>query len=248
MCLFAASIFNALASHAHAEEIVSQDGRLKRDLVVLPGGDELLCTVQESPSLLKLMKVRLADDVWTPLHPDETRSEFEPAISRDGALAVYVQNRGNLALAVVFESLTMKEQFEIPPAGGFCGYSAPAIAPDGRTVVYSFAEGGRQRILACSPRGTDRRPLVDTDGVNNWPDFSPDGKWIVFASSRDDDFEIYRLELATGRQQRLTESPGLDIRPRFSPDGKQVAFVSRRLPGAADADVDDGRAVALGDL
>lgn len=228
LCLFAANFWGLLAAESSAEEIVSRDGRFKRDLVVLASGEELLCTVQESPSLLKLMKVHLADDTWTPLHPDATRSEFEPAIAKDGSLAVYVQNRGNLALALVFESLTNKEQFEIPPAGGFCGYSAPAITPDRRTIVYSFADGGRQRLIATTPKGTDRRPLVDTEGVNNWPDFSPDGKWLAFGSSREDDFEIYRLELATGKQERLTESPGLDVRPRYSPDGKRIAFVSRR--------------------
>lgn len=215
----------ALAAEPRA---VTDDGRLKRDLVVAPGGGSLLLTVQHEPSLLRLERWRLAEQRWDVLHPDATKSEFEPALSRDGQLLAYVQSRGNLSLAVMIENLATGAKADVPPVGGFCGYSSPAISPDGQTIAYSFPDAGRQRILGVRPDAKGTQVLVDSLGVNNWPDFSPDGRWLAFGSSRDGNFELYRQDLRTGSVEPLTDSPGIDARPRFSPDGSRLAFVSHR--------------------
>ena len=57
----------------------------------------------------------------TPVHPDETRSEFEPACSPDGRYLAFVQSRGNLSLALVIRDTMKNKDAEVKPAGGFSG-------------------------------------------------------------------------------------------------------------------------------
>ena len=98
---------------------LTTDGRLKRDPVFLnPQGTELLYVLHDKPNRLRLMKLSLKDGQSTPLHPDETRSEFEPAVSSDGRYLAYVQNRGNLTLAMVVHDLIENKITELPPGGG----------------------------------------------------------------------------------------------------------------------------------
>ncbi len=208
---------------------LTTDGRLKRDPVISkPDGSELIYVLLEKPNQLRLMKLSLKDGSVSTVHPDETRSEFEPAVSRDGRFLAFVQNRGNLSLALVIQDLVENKQTEIPPGGGFSGMHSPAISPNSSRVLYSYPEEGRQHLFECSVLAENKKRLVDSEGINNWPDFSPDGQRVVFGSSRDDDFEIYVMNADGTGQKRLTDSSKQDLRPRFSPDGKRIAFTSNR--------------------
>ena len=208
---------------------LTSDGRAKRDPVWLnPQGTELLYVVLDKPNRLQLMKLVVADGSTTPLHPDETRAEFEPAVSVDGRYLSFVQNRGNLSLALVVHDRVENKKFEIPPGGGFSGMHSPAFAPDNSRVLFSYPEQGRQSIFSVDLECKNRRTIIDSDGVNNWPSLSPDGKKMVFASTRDDDYELYLANSDGTNVRRLTISPRQDIRPRFSPDGQRIAFTSNR--------------------
>jgi Tol biopolymer transport system component len=208
---------------------LTSDGRIKRDPVFLgSSGNSLVYCQLEKPTQLRLMKLTLPDGQPEPLHPSETRSEFEPAASADGRFVAFVQNRGNLSLALVIEDLQGSESAEVPPGGGFSGMHSPAFSPDGTRVLFSYPEEGRQSIFAVDRQGKNRRTIVDSVGINNWPHVSPDGKQLVFSSSRDEDFEIYVSQSDGTGARRLTNSPRQDIRPRFSPDGKRIAFTSNR--------------------
>lgn len=208
---------------------LTTDGRVKRDPVFLkPDGSELLFTVLDRPKQLRLMKLTLASGKIEPLHPDETRSEFEPAVSVDGRYLAFVQNRGNLSLALVIKDLQAGTQADVPPGGGFSGMHNPAIAPDNSRVLYSYPEEGRQHLFSTGVDAKQPTRLVDSSGVNNWPSFSPDGKQIVFSSTRDGDYDLYVANSDGTGVRRLTESPKQDIRPRWSPDGRRIAFTSNR--------------------
>ncbi len=214
----------------HADELrLTTDGQLKRDPVFLkPDGSELLFTQLDRPNRLRLMKLTLADGSVTPLHPDETRSEFEPTVSADGRFLAYVQNRGNLSLALVIHDLKENKQSELPPGGGFSGMHSPAISPDGANLLFSYPEDGRQHLFVTTTQATNTRRLVDSVGINNWPSFSPDGKQVVFSSTRDGDYDLYVMSVDGSNVRRLLESPKQDIRPRWSPDGSRIAFTSNR--------------------
>lgn len=215
----------------HAAEPIrlTTDGRVKRDPVFSkPEGSELLFAVLDQPKQLRLMRLTLASGKVEAVHPDETRSEFEPAVSRDGRYLAFVQNRGNLSLALVIKDLMANTQVEVPPGGGFSGMHSPAIAPDNSRVLYSYPEDGRQHLFVAGIDAKQPRRLVDSSGVNNWPSFSPDGQQVVFSSTRDGDYELYVMKSDGTDVRRLTDSPKQDIRPRWSPDGRRIAFTSNR--------------------
>ena len=208
---------------------LTRDGRVKQGPVFTGATDlTILYSVLERPAQIRLARLSLADGTTTSVHPSETRSEFEPAISTDGRFISFVQNRGNLSLALVIEDLQGNQSAEVPPGGGFSGMHCPTFSPDSTRILFSYPEDGRQQIFAVDLQGKNRKKVIDSAGVNNWPCLSPDGQQLTFGSSRDDDFEIYTAKADGTGLKRLTNSPGQDIRPRFSPDGKRIAFTSNR--------------------
>lgn len=219
--------FHPVASAADPERLTT-DGRLKQDPVFARGGADLYYVDQPTAVQLRVVRRTMADGTTVPVHPEQTKAEYEPTVSADGRWLAVVSSRGNLSLALVIEDTVEKRLAAIEPVGGFCGYRSPALSPDSTRMLYSFADGGRQQIYVCNMKGEDRRPLTDSRGVNNWPSWSPDGRKIVFGSSRDDDFEIYTMNADGSDLRRLTDSPGQDLRPRFSPDGERIAFTSNR--------------------
>ncbi len=225
------SLLVALATRADASEPVAltTDGRVKRSPVLVgPDYSELLYVVLERPVQLRIMKLNLQTQESAPLHPDETRSEFDPALTADGRWLSFVQSRGNLSLALVVQDLKADRQFEVGPAGGFSGLHSPAISPDASRVLYSFPDEGRQHLMQCTIECKEAKRLVDSTGINNWPDFSPDGSEFVFSSTRDGNYELYVAKSDGSNVRRLTDSPTQDIRPKWSPDGRRIAFVSNR--------------------
>ncbi len=229
--LILASIVGLGVFSAHAAEPIrlTSDGHVKRDPVFFNAQrTELLYVLLEKPAQLRLMKLSLVNQSTTPLHPTETRSEFEPALSVNGRYLAYVQNRGNLSLALVIEDTVENRTSEVPPGGGFSGLRSPTFAPDNSCILFSYPEEGRQQIYSVDVQGKNRQTVIDSEGVNNWPQFSPDGRQFVFSSSRDNDYEIYVVQSNGSNPRRLTNSPGQDIRPRFSPDGSKIAFTSNR--------------------
>jgi len=208
---------------------ITTDGRLKRDPVFLnSAGTELLYVQLEKPTQLRILKRSFTDGTTVPLHANEGRSEFEPAVSADGKFLAFVQNRGNLSLALVIQDQAPSQIGEVPPGGGFSGMHSPAFLPDGSRLLFSYPENGRQQIYSVNLQGQDRHLVVDSEGVNNWPNVAADGKTMVFSSSRDNDYEIYLADVNGSGPRRMTYSPGQDLRPRFSPDGKRIAFTSNR--------------------
>ncbi len=227
--LFAAMLVFSLPASAAEPQRLTMDGRVKRNPVLLnPSGTELLYVLHDKPNRLRLMKLSLKDGQSTPLHPDETRSEFEPAVSVDGRYLAYVQNRGNLSLAMVVHDLIENKITELPPGGGFSGMHSPTFTRDNSQILFSYPEDGRQSIFSVDLDCKNRQTVVASAGVNNWPHCSSDGKRLVFSSTRDDDYELYVSNVDGSHLQRLTTSPKQDIRPKFSPDGSRIAFTSGR--------------------
>jgi WD40 repeat protein len=204
------------------------DGRLKFSPVFRDGGREVVFAELVTPSLYQIRRLVLADGTNEPLHTAASTSEFEPAWSRDDQCYAFLKTRSALSVSVMVCDRGGMKLGEFLPAEGFCGYRSPAVAPDHSRVAFSYAEKGRQQIYSGRPDGTDRKPLTDSRGINNWPAYSPDGRTIVFGSSRDGNFDIYRMNADGSNVQRLTDSPFQDIRPRFSPDGARIVFTSHR--------------------
>ena len=203
------------------------DGRIKYTPVFCSDGERIVYVDFERPNLYRLKRLSLSGGEAEDLHPEVASFEFEPAWSRGTDVYAYAHIRGTLSVSVLIRS-PGKDPVEILPGGGFDGLRSPAVSPDGTRVLYAHGAKGAQQIHSVAADGTGDRPLTDSPGLNNWPDFSPDGNQIAFGSSRDRDFEIYVMNADGTNPRRLTDSPLQDIRPRFSPDGRRIAFTSHR--------------------
>lgn len=120
------------------------------------------------------------------------------------------------------------------PLPGSAGGFEPAVAPDGRRLVFSrVSSPGVTDVVLMNVDGTGATPLVRGLVLNGEPAWSPDGCQIAFRSARDDGggptgrISIINVD-GTGLRQLTPEpSPGdfaFDQGSSFSPDGSRLAF------------------------
>jgi len=115
----------------------------------------------------------------------------------------------------------------------------PAVAPDGRAVVWAKcdAQGLRCDIWEArwSEGGFVSQALTGTEGEESQPDTN--GQVVVYASTRTvegvTDRDIYWKPVGGGTEQRLA-LPGMDANPSIS--GSLVAF-ERKAPERSDFDI-----------
>jgi TolB protein len=212
----------------NSSEKLTGDGGRKFSPQFTAGGSEIVYTLFDGATLMRLMRLRMTNHRAEPLRREASSSELDPAVSADGRYLAFVQLRGALSLGLQIHDLKQNTSAGVPPEPGFCGLRSPAIAPDNTRVLYSFAAGGRQKLYSVDVQGGDRGIVTDGVGIDNWPDFSPDGKQVVFASSRGGRFDIYVMKADGSELRRLTDGPFRNVRPRFSPDGRHIAFSSFR--------------------
>ncbi len=99
------------------------------------------------------------------------------------------------------------------------GIVAPALSPDGRSVVFKALND-----LWLLPIGGTPRKITADRSYENDPVWSRDGTRIAYSSDKAGTVDLYVLDLTGNREQRLTSLPGAEIAPTWSPDGKAVAF------------------------
>ena len=98
------------------------------------------------------------------------------------------------------------------------------LSPDGRTVVFSSADGD---LYTFDINTRTARQLTATERIESYPSYSPDGEYIVFSAANGNTApsHVYLLDLKTlGVEQLTSETTTSDILPRFKPDGKRVVF------------------------
>jgi len=105
--------------------------------------------------------------------------------------------------------------------------SAPAWAPDGRTLAVTLSRDGSSQLYTIDANGGEPRRLMQSSGIDTEPAFSPDGRSIYFVSDRGGAPQIYKVSSSGGNAERVTFSGNYNISPSLSPDGRWLAFISR---------------------
>jgi dipeptidyl-peptidase 4 len=109
--------------------------------------------------------------------------------------------------------------------------TTPAMAPDGRTMV--FAKDGQiyQYAVRQPPAGTAEKTrmlgLIRAWGTNSNPRWSPDGTKLAFVSNRGDHSFIGVYDVLTKSLKFLAPSVDHDSSPTWSADSKRIAFIRR---------------------
>ena len=228
LCCMVCCLFVTASAFAAEPVQLTQDGSLKRDPRFVDGGRSVVYCYDETPALVRMMKLPLNDKVARPVFEDAAdKHHYEPAFSPNGKWISFTACTGNLSGKLVIRNLESGEQADITHKGRG-GTRSPAFSPDSQRVIYAFAEKGPQQLWSVKTDGTDKQQLTTCSGVSNWPTFTPDGRTIVFSNSREKNYEIYSVGTDGTGERRLTNNTLMDIRPAVSPDGRQIAFVSTR--------------------
>jgi len=123
--------------------------------------------------------------------------------------------------------------------------NAPAVSPDGRTVIYvrlnswRSEPAGRQAIFAVNFNGSGSRRLTpwELDGGDH-PVFSPDGTILFRSYERDDtkqsDYWTVRPDGKDLTQLTHYEQGTLVLSTSYSPDGKWIVHATNGVEGNAD--------------
>jgi TolB protein len=165
--------------------------------------------------------------------PLTDRGALSPAWHPRGAAFVHSTLSDRGAQQVVARAYT-------PAAGGAAGPPrvlagapvtnlTPAVAPDGRTVVFAHGgEDGSDLYAVPFDGGAARRVTVGRGSDNVSPSFAPDGERVAFASGRSGHPEVYIADADGTNVDLLTEfDPGPQnyrSNPDWAPDGRLVAF------------------------
>jgi dipeptidyl aminopeptidase/acylaminoacyl peptidase len=108
--------------------------------------------------------------------------------------------------------------------------SAPALSPDGRTVLY-LKDGqiysARTARTSAFARAADAVPLIRTMGTQSSLEWSPDGSKLAFVSQRGDHSFIGLYDVTTNVLRWVSPSVDCDANPMWSPDGRHLAFLRR---------------------
>ncbi|MBZ0284422.1 MAG: hypothetical protein K8L97_27025 [Anaerolineae bacterium] len=121
---------------------------------------------------------------------------------------------------------------------------SPAMAPDGRQIIFSVDDGKDRNLYTTSLYGLQRANL--TSALPNrffaYPSWSPDGLQIAFTAEQPiGDLDIFLFTLADGAVRRLTNNPYGDNMPIWSPDGRHMVYVAASANDPADLWVLDTR-------
>jgi serine/threonine protein kinase/Tol biopolymer transport system component len=98
----------------------------------------------------------------------------------------------------------------------------PAIAPDGRRIAFSAAEGGKTLLYIMDQDGARVRVLSDSLALRGNPAWAPDGQSIVTAVVRDGEPRLTRIFLNGDSPLPLVSEYSVD--PVWSPDGRFLVY------------------------
>ncbi len=185
------------------------------------------------------------------LTQDDTRFEFEPAWSRDGAHIVFTTWTDDELGAVVVRETASGSETKLTAVPGH--YVEPVFSPDGRVLYRKTRGGGIVSPLWSSDPGIYRVP---TDGAapvlvtkkGSRPQFGADSNRVFLVSDEEqkdaDRRTLWSLEL-DGSDERVHFVSEWATQFAISPDGKWLGFTERWNAYLAPFEL-TGREVTIG--
>ncbi|MEK7407210.1 MAG: hypothetical protein AAB225_19220 [Acidobacteriota bacterium] len=168
--------------------------------------------------------------------PADTRGDTSPALSPDGRTLAFVRCRSYtvhdlclLPLSDAFQGAGEPRKVFAEPQSNIAGV---AWTRDGKELIYSSGQLGRQALWRVSPAGPPapkRLPFAGEGALH--PVLSPAGGRLAYLLYSEDT-NLWRIQ-ESGNQWRVSSAlPGSSSRfegfPDFSPDGERIALMSDR--------------------
>ncbi len=148
---------------------------------------------------------------------------ISPAWSPSGTQLAYVSFESRKPVVYVHDIATGRRRL----IANFRGSnSAPAWAPDGRTLAVTLSRDGGSQLYTISSSGGEPTRLMQSAGIDTEPIYSSDGM-IYFVSDRGGSPQIYRVGANGGNPERITFQGNYNISPAISPDGQWLAYIAR---------------------
>ncbi len=150
-----------------------------------------------------------------------------------------------LPVCLLAASLVLQAQAKRPITAqdlwAFKRVGAPALSPDGRTVVFPVQEWSVEKNKSTSNlwlvdvATAKARRLTTAGAGDSAPAWSPDGTRIAFVSKRGDDEVggLYVIPADGGEAERIIELPYPITTPLWMPDSKRIVAATRVIPELA---------------
>jgi dipeptidyl aminopeptidase/acylaminoacyl peptidase len=172
--------------------------------------------------------------------------------SRVPAASFVMAFTGAAALGLAADQAVLKRAFTVRDLYRLKGVEEPALAPDGKSIVYKLTTSDLAAMKRWSELwridadGGNARALTHTDKADSSPLFSPDGRTLAFVSTRNGTPQVFFLPLDGGEARQKTDVPGGVASPLFSADGRWLAFAAEVYPecgadAACNKTIDDAR-------
>lgn len=215
---------------------LTQDDRIELAPVFSPDGRAIAFYSQDpSSGRTELRIVSLAGDAPVAIRANgKDMGPTRPSWSADGRrVAFLVQETARTSEAWIANRDGSDARKVSGPAFGGLGKADPAIAPDGRSVVYvADMRGSMHLVLTDVVTGASKDLTPGSLATHENPRWSKDGRWIAFASTRDDPArlrsDVFVMRPDGSDVRNLTRDPGEDFNPHWSADGRTIFFTSLR--------------------